>query len=78
MQDYIQYLTSDVCVGIEVLKDSGIKDMQTILGPENSLAAKNSFPHTIRALFGKDNLRNAIHSSDSPELAAKESDFFFN
>lgn len=61
-----------------MLKDSGIKDMLTILGPENSLAAKNSFPHTIRALYGKDNLRNAVHASESPEYAAKESDFFFN
>jgi len=48
------------------------------LGPENSLAAKNSAPHTVRALFGKDNLRNAVHSSETAEYAAKECDYFFN
>ena len=65
-------------MGIEVLKDSGIQDLLNLLGPENSLTAKNSAPHTIRALFGKDNLRNAVHGSESPEYAIKESDYFFN
>lgn len=78
VQDYVQYLISDVSVGIEVLKDSGIPDLLNMLGPENSLAAKNSAPHSVRALFGKDNLRNAVHGSESPEFAIRESDYFFN
>lgn len=65
-------------MGLEVLKDSGIDDMHSLMGPENSLAAKNQAPGSIRAVFGKDNLRNAIHGSDTPEFAARECDFFFN
>ena len=77
-QDYVQYLISDVSIGIELLKDNGLDDMQSLIGPENSLAAKNQAPNSIRALFGKDNLRNAIHASESAEYAVRESDFFFN
>lgn len=33
---------------------------------------------TIRALYGTDIERNAIHGSDSPENAALESSFFFS
>ena len=39
--DYIQYLISDVSIGIELLKDNGLDDMKNLVGPENSLAAKN-------------------------------------
>jgi nucleoside diphosphate kinase len=49
-----------------------------MLGPENSLAAKNTAPETIRAQFGKDSLRNAIHSSDNLEQAKYEINYFFN
>jgi hypothetical protein len=40
-QDFLQYIISDVSVGLELLKDSGIDDMLSLVGPENSLAAKN-------------------------------------
>ena len=78
VQDYIQYLVSDVSVGLEVIKDCGIDDLKVLLGPENALTAKNVAPQSVRALFGKDNMRNAVHSSDSPEHAYYESSYFFN
>ena len=71
-------MTSDVCVGVEVLKDSGVSDMLDLIGPENSLTAKNQAPHSIRAQFGKDNLRNAVHGSETTESAQRESNFFFD
>lgn len=51
---------SDVAVGIEILKDSGIFELQDLAGPENSVDAKQQAPGAIRALFGKDKTRNAI------------------
>ena len=35
------------------------------------------FSHSIRALFGTDNQRNAVHGSDSIESAFREIHFFF-
>lgn len=34
-------------------------------------------PGTIRALFAESKERNAIHASDAPETAARETGFFF-
>ena len=78
VQDYVQYLVSDVCVGIEVLKDSGVREMLELVGPENSLTAKNQNPDSLRAIFGKDNLRNAVHASETTESASRESNIFFD
>ena len=45
------------------------------MGATNSQEAAEG---TIRALYGTDIERNAIHGSDSAENAAKESAFFFS
>ena len=37
----------------------------------------NFYPRSIRALFGTDNQRNAVHGSDSPDSAVREIHFFF-
>ena len=48
------------------------------MGPSNALAAKNQAPGSIRGMFGKDSLRNAIHGSESEEMTKRESAFFFS
>ena len=40
-KDYIDYLTSDVSIGIELLKDNGLQELVNLAGPENSLTAKS-------------------------------------
>ena len=39
-KDYVDYLVSDVCVGIEIIKDGGMKEMIQLAGDENSQKAK--------------------------------------
>lgn len=43
-----------MCIGIEVMQDGGIEILQDLIGPENAKEAKQTAPHTIRAIFGKD------------------------
>jgi len=35
-------------------------------------------PNSLRALFGSEGVRNAVHASDSPQSAQREINFFFS
>lgn len=71
-------MTSDYVVGMELVGKSAITHWRTLLGPTNSLKAKEEAPNSIRGRFGKDGTQNACHGSDSPESAAREINFFFS
>lgn len=77
-KDYLDFMVSDVCLGIELIKDNGSVELANLIGPENSLTAKNQAPESLRAKFGKDNLRNALHVSENGEAATRELSYFFN
>lgn len=77
-KDYLDFMVSDVCLGIELIKDNGSVELANLIGPENSLTAKNQAPESLRAKFGKDNLRNALHVSENAEAATRELSYFFN
>lgn len=65
IQDTVQYLSEDISVGVEVVRENAIEKLNQVCGPQNSLTAKNQAPNSIRALFGKDSMRNAVHCSDT-------------
>lgn len=44
VQEQIQYLMSDVVVGIEVIKNQAIEDLKILVGPENPIMAKQLAP----------------------------------
>ena len=46
-------------------------------GPTDSVEAKKIAPDSIRAKYGKDKCRNAVHASDSEENALREIDLHF-
>ncbi|MGC8720793.1 MAG: nucleoside-diphosphate kinase [Thermodesulforhabdaceae bacterium] len=52
-----------------------IRRNRAIMGATNPQQAE---PGTIRAEFGTDVEKNAVHGSDSPETAVKEIAFFFS
>lgn len=71
------FMTSDVCVGMELVDTGAIGGWRQFIGPTNSTKAKAEAPTSIRAMFGTDGQRNAVHGSDSQESANREIDFFF-
>jgi nucleoside-diphosphate kinase len=48
------------------------------MGPNNISLAKSQAPNTLRATFGRDSTRNAIHGSDTVDQYKRESGFFFS
>ena len=76
--DLTKFMSSDVAVGLELIADNAVEKWRNIIGPTNSNTARTSAPNTIRALFGTDGQKNAVHGSDSGVSAAREIDYVFN
>jgi len=58
-------MSSDFVVAIELLGNNCVKNWRQVIGPTNSLVAKQDAPNSVRGLYGTDNTRNAVHGSDS-------------
>lgn len=71
------FITSDVVVGMELVKDGAISGWRKFIGPTNTAKAKQEAPGSIRALFGTDATKNAVHGSDAVTSSEKERSFFF-
>jgi len=65
----VSHVASDLVIGLELVRENAVAALQHLIGPANSLTAKSQNPNSIRAIFGKDSLRNAVHGSESIESA---------
>ena len=68
----VKFMSSGKSVKLELSGKHAIKRWRQLIGPTNSLKAREEAPGSVRALFGSDGCRNAAHGSDSPESAARE------
>ena len=71
----VQFMTSGPVVVMALEKDNAVTEWRNLMGPTNSKEAK---PGTLRADFGTDIERNAVHGSDSKENATIELAYFFS
>lgn len=76
-EELVKFMSSDVAVGLELVGDGAVEKWRALIGPTNTLAAKGSAPNSIRALFGTDATKNAVHGSDSSVSAARELNYVF-
>merc|ERR1712194_537671 len=67
----------DVCVAMELVGKSAVSLWRELMGPTNTQKAKEEAPESLRARFGTDETRNAVHGSDSSQSAARELELFF-
>lgn len=58
-------------------KPGAISHWRLLCGPTNSNTARVDAPDSIRAQFGLNGQRNAVHGSDSTKSANREISFFF-
>jgi nucleoside-diphosphate kinase len=72
-----EFITSDVVVGMELVASNAITKWRTFIGPTNTEKARIEAPQSLRALYGTDGTKNAVHGSDSPISADREINFFF-
>jgi nucleoside-diphosphate kinase len=76
-QNLVEFITSDVVVGMELVREGAITAWRGLLGPTNTLVAREQAPESLRAQFGTDGTRNACHGSDSNSSANRELGIFF-
>lgn len=72
---HVNALTLGPCIALELQTD--VLKFRDASGPWDVDFAKELRPTTIRAIYGKDNIRNAVHCTDLPEDGDSESKYFF-
>ena len=73
--DLLSFMTRGPIVALRLCRVDAVTTLRTLVGATD---ARKAEPGTIRAEFGTDNQENAVHASDSPTSAARETAFFFS
>lgn len=73
--DLVEFMTSGPVIPAALEHDNAVPYLREVMGATNSAEAADG---TVRALYGTNIERNAIHGSDSPENAAIETAYFFS
>jgi len=70
-------LTSGPCIAMEIRAQDAPRVCRELVGPADPEIARHLRPNTLRALFGKDKVKNAVHCTDLPEDGLLEVEYFF-
>ena len=74
----VEHCSSAAVWAIEVQAENAVAALRAVCGPHDPEICHVLFPHTIRAKFGSDRVRNAVHCTDLAEDGPLESEFFFS
>ncbi|XP_075889061.1 nucleoside diphosphate kinase homolog 5 [Nelusetta ayraudi] len=74
-------LTAFMCSGpilaLTLARDDAIAFWKFLIGPTNSIKARETHPDCLRAKYGTSELQNALHGSTSVDAAVREIKFMF-
>ncbi|KAG8464300.1 hypothetical protein KFE25_003363 [Diacronema lutheri] len=73
----VSFMTSGPVVALVLEGEDAVPAWRELMGPTNSQTARAVARASIRAQYGTDGQRNAVHGSDSPCSAQREVSFFF-
>ena len=73
-----EQMTTGPVLVLEIRQENAVKSFRDLVGPMDPEIAKNLRPNTLRARFGTDRTRNAIHCTDLPEDGTLECEYFFS
>lgn len=77
-KELVEFMSSGPVVAMVLEGESAIQRVRQIIGPTDSEEARKVAPNSIRAQFGTDKGKNAIHASDSLDSASFEIGFIFS
>lgn len=70
-------LCSGPCLVLEIHGATALSSFRELCGPVDPEMARHLRPSTLRALYGKDKVRNAVHCTDLPDDSVLEVQYFF-
>lgn len=73
----IEFMSSGPVIALDVVGAGAVKTARSLIGPTDSSKARSEAPYSLRAQYGTDGRRNAVHGSDSDTSATRELQFFF-
>lgn len=76
----VDHFTTGPCLAMELTGqhvDNVVAAFREHAGPWDVDMAKELMPHTLRAKFGQDRVRNAVHCTDLAEDGVLEAEYFF-
>ena len=73
-----EHLQSDVCTGMEIVAEGAVDKWNAMIGPENSVTAKIQASSTLRAAYGTDSVKNAVHGSSNNQQKSAEMGMWFS
>jgi len=76
--DMVAQLGAGPCLVLEVRQEDAVNSFRQLVGPHDPEVAKHLRQNTLRAQYGLDRVRNAVHCTDLPEDGLLEVEYFFN
>ncbi|GFT17177.1 nucleoside diphosphate kinase 7 [Trichonephila clavipes] len=79
-KDMVAQLMSGPSIALEISKKNSanvFEEFRTYVGPSDPEIARKIRPGTLRANYGHDKIKNAVHCTDLPEDAKLELDYVF-
>ena len=73
----LKLMTSGPVVALALEKSDAVAALSALMGPEDSGVAKSEAPQSLRAEYGTDAVKNAVHGSATPVAAFRELRLFF-
>ncbi|KAL1023393.1 hypothetical protein UPYG_G00040260 [Umbra pygmaea] len=73
----VSELCSGPCMALEIRVSNSQKNFREFVGPADPEIARHLRPTTLRALYGKTKVQNAVHVTDLPEDGLLEVQYFF-
>lgn len=76
--EVVYQMSNGPALVLEVRQEDAVNSFRKLVGPHDPEVAKHLRPDTLRARFGVDRVRNAVHCTDLPEDGLLEVEYFFN
>jgi len=76
--DMVSQLCAGACLVLEIRQEDAVNSFRKLVGPHDPEVAKHLRANTLRAQYGLDRVRNAVHCTDLPEDGLLEVEYFFN